>query len=154
MSPFTIVVASDFEPASGHAFDLALQVALRIPRSHLDVVHVVGRSTDDGRLQRLSRLLGLYVEERFTADSYWGQSAGIHVRRGDKVRELARFASEVSADGILLGPRDPRQSQECKRPARSASVTAWRKSLRLTTDIKGRALTERGSEERRYDHMG
>ena len=110
--PFTIVVASDFEPASGYAFDLALQMALRIPRSHLDVVHVVGRSTDDGRLHRLSRLLGLYVEERFTADSYWGQSAGIHVRRGDKARELAQFASEVSADVILLGPRTHRHLRD------------------------------------------
>jgi hypothetical protein len=44
--PFTIVVACDFEPASGYAFDLAVQMDLRIPGSHLDVIHIVGDDTD------------------------------------------------------------------------------------------------------------
>jgi nucleotide-binding universal stress UspA family protein len=102
--PFTIVVASDFEPASGYAFDLAAQMALRIPGSRLEVVHVVDQGTSDAEIGRLAGLLRLYVQEKSAADSYTGQSVGVHLRQGDKTREIAQLALDVSADAILLGP--------------------------------------------------
>jgi hypothetical protein len=81
--PFTIVVGDGFEPASGHAFDEAVRMALRIPRSHLHVVHLVPGNAGEAETHRLAGLLRLYISEKCTADAYADQSVGIHVRHGD-----------------------------------------------------------------------
>ena len=103
--PFTAVVGDDFEPTSGYAFDQAVRMALRIPRSHLHVVHVVGKDTSEAETTRLAGLLRLYIEEKCAIDSCAGQAVGIHVRQGDPAHELAKLAAEVNADVILVGAR-------------------------------------------------
>jgi nucleotide-binding universal stress UspA family protein len=105
LRPFTMVVCDDFEPASGYAFDQAVRLALRIPRSHLHVVHAVSSDTSESETNRLAGLLRLYIEEKCAADAYSGQSVGIHVRRGEPVRELTQLATDVAADLILVGAR-------------------------------------------------
>lgn len=103
--PFTIVVGDDFEPTSGHAFDQGVHMAMRIPGSHLHVVHVARGNTGEAETRRLAGLLGLYISEKCTADAHAGQSVGIHIRRGDPAQELAELARDVTADLILVGAR-------------------------------------------------
>jgi nucleotide-binding universal stress UspA family protein len=98
-----LLVASDFDGAAGHAFDLAVQLASRIPGSRLHVAHVVDRATPEEEVQRLGGLLRLYVSEKLSADRDFVHTVGIHVRGGDLARELAQLAADVDADAIVLG---------------------------------------------------
>lgn len=101
--PFTMVVGDDFEPTSGHAFDQAVQMAMRIPGSHLHVVHVARDGAGEAETRRLAGLLRLYISEKCAVDAYMGQSVGIHVRSGEPARQIAEVARDVTADLILVG---------------------------------------------------
>jgi nucleotide-binding universal stress UspA family protein len=102
-SPFTILVGDDFEPASALAFEQAVGLALRIPRSHLHVVHVVRDDTTETDIHRLTAMLRVYIEEKCSAGAPLDQWVEIHVRRGEPVREIVRLATDVTASIILVG---------------------------------------------------
>jgi nucleotide-binding universal stress UspA family protein len=103
--PFTIVVGNDFDVASGYAFDQGMRLSLRIPGSHMHVVHVERADAPVGRTARLASMLQIYAAEKYAADGGAGRLVSIHVKRGDPARELVQFAVEVSADVILVGSR-------------------------------------------------
>ncbi len=103
--PFTMVVGGDLDPANEYAFDQGVRMALRIPRSHLHVVHVAPEDTTEAETHRLAGMLRLYIEARCTAEACSGQSVGIHVRRGDPAREVVQLAADVAADLIMVGRR-------------------------------------------------
>jgi len=100
---FTVVVGDDFEPASAYAFDQAVALVTRVPGSQLEVVHVVHEDTPDADIHRLTAMLRVYIDERCAAHP--DQGARVQVRRGEPVDVIARVASEVGADVILVGAR-------------------------------------------------
>jgi nucleotide-binding universal stress UspA family protein len=102
--PFTVVVGTDFSPASGYAFDQAARVARRIPGSDLHVVHVMEGEPNAERAKQLANQLRVYLEEKVKAlGGLELQAVGIHVRCGRPAREVAQLAKDVAADLIVVG---------------------------------------------------
>ena len=101
--PFTVVVGDDFEPGSAYAFDRAVDLVVRVPRSHLHVVHVVRDGTTETDVHRLAAMLRVYIDEKCLAAAHPDQSVGIHVRCGQPAQEIMLLAGEVGADLIMLG---------------------------------------------------
>jgi nucleotide-binding universal stress UspA family protein len=100
---FTVVVGDDFEPASAHAFDLAVDLVVRVPRSRLHVVHVVREGTSETDVHRFAAMLRVYIEEKCLAASRPDQFVGVHVRVGEPAHEITQVATEVAANLILVG---------------------------------------------------
>jgi nucleotide-binding universal stress UspA family protein len=100
--PFVILVALDLADteSGGYALDQATRIALRIPESQIHVLHV---SKDVAKHETLD-LLRLYTREKLArlADGR-RQSLSIHVRAGDAAPVIARFASDLSADLVIVG---------------------------------------------------
>jgi nucleotide-binding universal stress UspA family protein len=100
--PFVIVVALDLADteSGGYALDQATRIALRIPESQVHVLHV---SKDAANHETLG-LLRLYTSEKVArlADGQ-RQSLSVHVRAGDAARVIAGFASDLSADLVIVG---------------------------------------------------
>jgi nucleotide-binding universal stress UspA family protein len=105
---FTVVLGLDLtdQESSGYAFDQAMRIASRIDRSEVQILYVLPESaTHDAAVEALG-LLRLYVSEKSSALGTRGpRRAAIHVRRGDTARELARLASDLQADVIIVGTR-------------------------------------------------
>lgn len=104
--PFVIVLGVDLadQESSGYAFDEATKIVSRIPRAEMHVVHVVPEPKSDEEARIAVGLLRLYVSEKAAVLGVTGpQRAGIHVRRGDAAAEIARLASDVGADMIVVG---------------------------------------------------
>jgi nucleotide-binding universal stress UspA family protein len=100
--PFVIVVALDLADteSGGYALDHALRIAQRIPDSQIHVLHV----SKDAPKQETLDLLRLYTSEKVArlADGR-PQSLAAYVRGGNPAAEIGRFASELSADLIIVG---------------------------------------------------
>jgi nucleotide-binding universal stress UspA family protein len=108
--PFVMALGLDLsdQVSGGYAFDEALRMASRIPRSHMHVVYVVGPDTSEAATQEAVGLLRLYVADKARALGLQGpQRAGLHVRRGDPAREIAQLAADVGADAIVVGTHKP-----------------------------------------------
>jgi nucleotide-binding universal stress UspA family protein len=102
-TPYTIVVGLDFRDAGGYAFEQAALTARAVPLSHLHLVHV-GEPLDAVTRKQLIGQLRLYVNEKAAAlGGFGGLTVGIHLRAGEPAREIARLASEVSANLIVIG---------------------------------------------------
>ena len=101
--PFTVVVGDDFEPGSAYAFDRAVELVVRVPRSLLHVVHVVREGTTATDVHRLTAMLRVYIEEKCLAAHHPAQLVAIHVRRGQPAQEIVLLATEVAADLIMIG---------------------------------------------------
>jgi nucleotide-binding universal stress UspA family protein len=100
------VVGLDFTEADGPAFDQAARIAQRVPNSALQLVHVFDAEPSAERSRDLVGHLRLYVNEKAaTTGGLKGITVGIHLRAGNPVSELARFAMETHADIIVLGSK-------------------------------------------------
>lgn len=103
-SRLTVVVGLDFTDADGPAFDQAVRIAQRVPRSELHLVHVFGAEPSRAKSKELVGHLRLYVNEKAAAmGGLGGITVGIHLRSGKPVREIVQLATEVSADIIVVG---------------------------------------------------
>lgn len=99
-----VVVGLAFNDADGIAFDQAVSVASRVDRCQLHLVHVFDSEPSEGRARELIGHLRLYVNEKAAAvGGLRAMTVGIHLRSGDPVHELVKFASEASADLIVIG---------------------------------------------------
>ena len=103
-STLSIVVGTDFNDASGFAFDAAARLAQRVPRSELHLVHVLDAEPSQGRGRELVGHLRLYANEKAARiGGLRGITVGIHLRFGKPVREIAQLATDVRADLIVVG---------------------------------------------------
>lgn len=103
-SRLAIVVGLDFTDADGPAFDQAVRIARRVPRSELHLVHVFDAEPSEARSRDLVSHLRLYVNEKAaTMGGFSGMTVGIHLRSGKPVPEIVQLAMEVSADIIVVG---------------------------------------------------
>ncbi|MDB4998687.1 MAG: hypothetical protein JWM74_6119 [Myxococcaceae bacterium] len=104
---FTIVVGLDFTSAGGLAFDQAARIARAIPRAHIELLHVFEGPRSEGVGESSNALvarLEVYADEKAAAfGGLKGVTMGIHLRSGTVAREMVQFATEVSADLIVLG---------------------------------------------------
>jgi nucleotide-binding universal stress UspA family protein len=99
-----IVVGLAFTDADGVAFDQAVRIARRVPRSELHVVHVFGEEPSKARSRELVDHLRLYVNEKAAAaGGFKAMTVGIHLRTGKPVREIVQLATDLSADLIVIG---------------------------------------------------
>jgi len=99
-----IVVGLEFTDADGVAFDQAVRIARRVPRSELHVVHVFGEEPSKARSRELVDHLRLYVNEKAAAaGGFKAMTVGIHLRTGKPVREIVQLATDVSADLVVIG---------------------------------------------------
>jgi nucleotide-binding universal stress UspA family protein len=100
--PFVIVVALDLADtdSGGYALDQATRIAMRIPDSQVHVLHV----SKDAPKQETLGLLRLYAREKLArlADGQ-RQGLSVHVRAGDAARVIAGFATDLSADLVIVG---------------------------------------------------
>jgi nucleotide-binding universal stress UspA family protein len=104
--PFVLVVALDLADtdSGGYALDQAGRMAVRIPRSQMHALHV---SSGDPTQETLG-LLRLYVSEKLALlEGSATQAIAVHVRSGEPSAEIAKFASELSADLIVVGTHKP-----------------------------------------------
>lgn len=103
-NPLTIIVGLAFTDADGPAFDQAVRIARRAPRSELHLVHVFDAEPSDARSRDLVDHLRLYVNEKAASmGGLGGITVGVHLRAGKPVREIVQLATEVSADVIVVG---------------------------------------------------
>jgi nucleotide-binding universal stress UspA family protein len=105
---FTVVLGLDLadQESSGYAFDQAMRIASRIDHSEVQVLYVMPESASAEAAAEALGLLRLYVTEKSSALGSRGpRRAAIHVRRGDTAHELARLASDLQADVIIVGTR-------------------------------------------------
>jgi nucleotide-binding universal stress UspA family protein len=103
---FTIVVGLDFTDAGGLAFDQAARIARGIPHANVELLHVFeGPHVDLPMSSReLIQRLKLYADEKAAAfGGLPGVTIGIHLRSGTVAREIVQFATDVSADLVVLG---------------------------------------------------
>ncbi len=101
---FSLVVGLAFTDADGFAFDQAVRIAQRVPRSELHLVHVFDAQPADPRARELVDHLRLYVNDKAAIfDGLRGMTVGIHLRAGKPVREIVQFATETHADLIVVG---------------------------------------------------
>jgi nucleotide-binding universal stress UspA family protein len=99
-----IVVGLDFTDADGPAFDYAAQIARRVAKSALHLVHVFGSEPTAERSKELMGHLRLYVDEKSAiAPGLPGVTVGIHLRKGKPVREIVQLAADVHANLIVVG---------------------------------------------------
>jgi nucleotide-binding universal stress UspA family protein len=104
--PFAVVVGLDLTDTetSGYALDRAARITARIPYSELHAVHVASSETSHEKAREAVGLLRLYVSEKAACLRELGQQCvGVHVRLGDAAHEIARLASELGADMIIVG---------------------------------------------------
>jgi len=113
---FTIVLGDDLERASAYAFDRAVGLALRVPGSRLQVVHVAHQDTTETDVHRMTAMLHAYVEEM--CRTHPDQSVSLHVQRGEPAQVITRIAADVRADLILVGA-----------PTRMHTLEPWQVSL-------------------------
>jgi nucleotide-binding universal stress UspA family protein len=105
-STLSIVVGTDFNDASGLAFDAAARLAQRVSRSELHLVHVFETEPSPSQERELIGHLRLYANEKAAImGGLRGMSVGIHLRFGNTVREIAQLATDVGADLIVVGSR-------------------------------------------------
>jgi nucleotide-binding universal stress UspA family protein len=100
---FSIVVGLGFTDGDGLAFDQAVQIARRVPRSKLDLVHVFQEQPTAERARQLIDNLRLYVNEKAaTTKGLEGLIVGIHLRHGEVANELVQLATDTQADLIVV----------------------------------------------------
>jgi nucleotide-binding universal stress UspA family protein len=105
-STLSIVVGTDFNDASGLAFDAAARLAQRVSRSELHLVHVFETEASEASSRELIDHLRLYANEKAAImGGLRGMTVGIHLRSGKPVREIAQLATDVGADLIVVGSR-------------------------------------------------
>jgi nucleotide-binding universal stress UspA family protein len=105
-STLSIVVGTNFNDASGFAFDAAAHLAQRVARSELHLVHVFEEEPSQSGAQELIGHLRLYANEKAAMmGGLRGMTIGIHLRSGKTVREIVQLATDVSADLIVVGSR-------------------------------------------------
>ena len=105
-SPLSVVVGTDFNDASGLAFDAGARLAGRISRSELHLVHVFETEPSHARERELVEHLRLYANEKVTMmGGLREMTVGIHLRFGKKVREILQLATDVGAHLIVVGSR-------------------------------------------------
>ena len=105
-SHFVIVVALDLADTAsgGYALDQAARVARRIPRSQLHILHV---SAGEAKRETLD-LLSLYASGKLAAAGEGQRQAfSVHVRAGEAAPEIARMATDLSADLVIVGTHKP-----------------------------------------------
>ena len=103
-APFTLVVATDFSEASGHAFEAAAKIARRVPGAEIHVVHVAPKGTAPPKLMDLAGHLRLYLEEKVASlGGLSGVAIGMHVSAGEAAREIVQTATQVGADLVVVG---------------------------------------------------
>ena len=100
---FSVVVGLGFTDGDGLAFDQAVQVARRVPRSQLNLVHVFEEEPTAERVRQLSDQLRLYVNEKAaTTEGLEGMIVGIHLRHGNVAHELVQLATDTQADLVVV----------------------------------------------------
>jgi nucleotide-binding universal stress UspA family protein len=83
---------------------LANELAQRVPRSELHLVHVFDAQPSEARSRDLVGHLRLYANEKAASmNGLKGVMVGIHLRAGRPVREIVQLATEVRADLIVVG---------------------------------------------------
>jgi nucleotide-binding universal stress UspA family protein len=100
--PFVLAVALDLADTAsgGYALDQAARIALRIPNCQLHVIYVAASGASADSLG----LLRHYVTEKLALfDGSSALSVATYVRAGEPFREIASFASELTADLVVLG---------------------------------------------------
>jgi nucleotide-binding universal stress UspA family protein len=103
-STLSVIVGLAFTDADGVAFDQAVRLAERVPRSELHVVHVFGAEPSVGQSRELVDHLRLYVNEKAAAaGGFKAMTVGIHLRTGKPVREIVQLATDIRADLIVIG---------------------------------------------------
>jgi nucleotide-binding universal stress UspA family protein len=103
-STLSVIVGFAFTDADGAAFDQAVGLAKRVPRSEVHVVHVFGDQPSVGRSRELVDHLRLYVNEKaVAAGGLKAMTFGIHLRTGKPVREIVQLATDIRADLIVIG---------------------------------------------------
>jgi len=103
-STLSVIVGLAFTDADGVAFDQAVSLAKRVPRSEVHVVHVFGEQPSVARSRELVDHLRLYVNEKATAaGGFKAMTVGIHLRTGKPVREIVQLATDIHADLIVIG---------------------------------------------------
>ena len=103
-STLSIVVGTDFNDASGFAFDAAARIAQRVARSELHLVHVFEDEPTQERARELIGHLRLYANEKAAImGGLRSMTIGIHLRSGKPVREIVQLASDVGASLIVVG---------------------------------------------------
>ncbi len=103
-STLSILLGFAFTDADGAAFDQAVHLAKRVPRSELHIVHVFDEQPSAGRSRELVDHLRLYVNEKAAvAGGLATMTVGIHLRTGKPVREIVQLATDIRADLIVIG---------------------------------------------------
>jgi len=103
-SGLRIVVGLAFTDADGAAFDQAARIARSVPHGNLQLIHVFEKAPDAASARDLVEHLRLYVNEKAAeSGGLKAMTVGIHLRAGKPVREIAQFATDVSANLIVIG---------------------------------------------------
>jgi nucleotide-binding universal stress UspA family protein len=104
--PFVVVVALDLADTetSGYALDQTARIAMRVAGSQMHLVHVLANGAGADKTRDAAGCLERYMTAK--AKQLGGlarQLVGVHVRSGEAGHEIARLASEVNADLIVVG---------------------------------------------------
>jgi nucleotide-binding universal stress UspA family protein len=103
-SALCVLAGLAFTDADGFAFDQAVRIARRVPRSELHLVHVFAAEPSEARSRELVDHLRLYVNEKAgQLGGLAGMLVGIHLRTGKPVREIVQLAVDTRADFVVIG---------------------------------------------------
>lgn len=115
-SPFVVVAAVDFSPASGYAVREALRLAGAQEEAEVHVVHVLEKAAKGmapaTRIEHLNTTLEEVPDEvrAFVAEqghlsplTVSSMPVGIHVRIGAPVHEVLQLTADVAADILVVG---------------------------------------------------
>jgi nucleotide-binding universal stress UspA family protein len=108
--PFVLVVGVDVEDteSSGYALNQAAHLAMRIPESEMHILYVVRTDGAQRDVHEIASQLKRYVAAKAAELGGLAQrSLGIHLRGGDAAHEIARLATDVGADAIIVGVHRP-----------------------------------------------
>jgi nucleotide-binding universal stress UspA family protein len=110
-SPAPIVVPIDFDQPSVYALRRGAEIFRRSPAFELEVLHVIERTglselESDWKevVTRSAKKLQEFMRAKLADPSaIAGRQVGLHVRTGNAVDEIVRFADEVGAQLIVVG---------------------------------------------------
>ena len=100
---FTLVVGFKLDAAGTHAVEEAVQIAQRIPKCSLHLVHVMEGSPTTEVLRDRGGHLRLYADEKIASLGGLSGTCRIHVSAGDPGAVLGRIANEHGADLLVIG---------------------------------------------------